>query len=181
MSTTVIYDANVLYPSSTRDLLIRIAIEGLVRARWTDQILDETFRAILRRQPELDGRLERTRHLMNAAIPNVLVRNYEHLIHSINLPDLDDRHVLAAAIASGASVIVTENLKDFPSSELQIHGIIAWQTDDFLVDLVDSHRDAVLEVIEEMAEARTRPPMSFRDVLEQLRRNGLLHTAAKLI
>jgi predicted nucleic acid-binding protein len=180
MSTTVIYDANVLYPSSTRDLLIRIAIRGLVRARWTNQILDETFRAILRRQPELEGRLERTRNLMNDAIPDVLVRDYEHIIQGINLPDVDDRHVLAAAIASGASVIVTENLKDFPQLELKPHGIVAQQADNFLANVVSEHHDIVVEVIKEMAQAKKRPPMNFRDVVEQLHRNGLHHTAAKL-
>jgi hypothetical protein len=43
MSFTVVYDACVLYPSTSRDLLIRLAQAGLVRARWTDEILDEVF------------------------------------------------------------------------------------------------------------------------------------------
>ncbi len=47
MAFVVLYDANVLYPSTLRDLLIRIAQAGLVQAKWTDQILDEVFRNIL--------------------------------------------------------------------------------------------------------------------------------------
>ena len=43
MSIPVLYDACVLYGNEVRDLLIRIAISGMVRAHWTDEILDETF------------------------------------------------------------------------------------------------------------------------------------------
>jgi hypothetical protein len=51
MPVTVVYDANVLYPNTLRDLLIRIAQAGLVRARWTDQILDEMLAALARERP----------------------------------------------------------------------------------------------------------------------------------
>ena len=69
--------------------------------------------------PDLSrGNLERTRQLMEQALPDALVTGYEHLIDSIELPDRDDRHVLAAAVRCGASVIVTLNLGDFPSESL---------------------------------------------------------------
>lgn len=113
-SYTVIYDANVLYPSVLRDLLIRVAQARLVRARWTDRILDETFRNLVANRPDLDPRaLARTRTLMNEAIPDVLVTGYEPLIGILDLPDPDDRHVLAAAIKVGAQMIVTDNLRAF--------------------------------------------------------------------
>ena len=35
---TALYDANILYPAPLRDLFIRIAQAGLVRARWTETI-----------------------------------------------------------------------------------------------------------------------------------------------
>ncbi len=119
MPFVVVYDASVLHPSTVRDLLIRIAQAGLVQARWTDGILDETFRSIVRRRPGLDPqRLERTRSLMNAAIRDVLVVGHEPLIGAVELPDPDDRHVLAAAIKARAQIIVTSNLKDFPPGAL---------------------------------------------------------------
>lgn len=40
---TVVYDANVLYPSILREVLIRLAIGGHLHARWTVMILDEVF------------------------------------------------------------------------------------------------------------------------------------------
>lgn len=120
MSFVVLYDANVLYPSTLRDLLIRIAAAGLVQAKWTEQILDEVFRNIRENRPDLsEAQLTRTRSLMLTAVRDCLVTGYEPLIPSVDLPDPDDRHVLAAAIRARAQVIVTDNLKDFPAQVLR--------------------------------------------------------------
>lgn len=119
MAFVAIYDANVLYPSTLRDVLIRIAQGGLVQAKWTDQILDETFRNILKNHQDIPPeKLDRVRALMNAAIRDCLVRGHEPLIDAVKLPDPDDRHVLAAAIRAKAQVVVTFNLKDFPTDAL---------------------------------------------------------------
>src|SRR5438067_10785424 len=116
---TAIYGANVLHPAPLRDLFLRLAQAGLVRARWTDRIHDEWLRNVLKDNPQLSPeRLARTRTLMNEAVRDCLVTGYEDLIESLTLPDPDDRHVLAAAIRAGASVIVTYNLADFPAGEL---------------------------------------------------------------
>lgn len=78
MAFVAIYDANVLYPSLLRDVLIRVAQRGMVRARWTERILDEVFRNLVSNRPDL-GRttLARTRELMNASVRDVLVEGYE--------------------------------------------------------------------------------------------------------
>ena len=116
---TVIYDACVLYPAPLRDLLMRLAMTDLYRARWTDMIHDEWTRNVLKQRPDLRAEdLERTRSLMNAHVRDGLVTGFEHLIPSVELPDADDRHVVAAAIHGGASLIVTFNLKDFPPAAL---------------------------------------------------------------
>jgi hypothetical protein len=70
MAFIVLYDACVLYPAPLRDLLVRIAKTGIVRARWTDAILDECFRSILEQRPDLKPALERTRELMKQAVPD---------------------------------------------------------------------------------------------------------------
>ncbi len=99
MAFIVLYDACVLYPAPLRDLLVRIAKTGIVRARWTDAILDECFRSILEQRPDLKPKaLERTRELMKQAVPDCLVTGFETLVEGLSLPDRDDRHVLAAAI-----------------------------------------------------------------------------------
>lgn len=87
---------------------------GLVQAKWTDQILDETFRNLKANRPDLSPeRLTRTRELMGDAIRDARVEGYEHRISELELPEPDDRHVLVAAIYSGADLIVTKNLSDF--------------------------------------------------------------------
>jgi len=91
--------------------LIRLAGTGLFRARWTDRILDECFSNIVAARPELEGKLDRTRQLMEKAIPDARVTEYEPIAAGLSLPDENDRHVLAAAIRSGAQVIVTANLR----------------------------------------------------------------------
>src|SRR5438034_8134783 len=94
MSFVVVYDACVLYPSTMRDLLIRIAQAGLVQAKWTEQILDEVFDSLQKDRPDLEpAKLDRTRVLMIRAVRDCLVTGYEPLIPSVSLPDPDDRHV----------------------------------------------------------------------------------------
>src|ERR1043165_3886200 len=99
MAFAVVYDACVLYPAPLRDLLLRLANTGVVRARWSATILDECFRNILKNRPALNpGPLQRTRELMIRAVPDCMVTGFEQLIDGLVLPDVNDRHVLAAAI-----------------------------------------------------------------------------------
>ena len=114
------FDANVLYPSGLRNFLMHLALTGIFRAHWSDEVHKGWIRNLLKNRPDLSrDKLERTRQLVDMAIPDALVTGYEHLIDSIELPDRDDRHVVAAAIRGGAGVIVTRNLADFPTHALR--------------------------------------------------------------
>jgi predicted nucleic acid-binding protein len=117
MSTyPALLDANVLYPAPVRDILIQLAVTDIFHAKWTADIHEEWIRSLLRDQPQRDRAvLERTRDLMDKAVDDCLVTGYRALIPSLDLPDPDDRHVLAAAIAGRCDVIVTQNLRDFPA------------------------------------------------------------------
>lgn len=148
----VVYDANVLYPSALRDVLIRVGLARLVQPKWTDRILDEVFRNLHANRPDLDPtRLERTRRLMNAAIRDVTVTGYEHLIDQLDLPDPDDRHVVAAAIHAEAEVIVTRNLRDFPDDRLSTWSVKAQHPDDFLAELHQEHPEVLGGIVTEIA------------------------------
>lgn len=148
----VVYDANVLYPSTLRDVLIRVGLARLVQPKWTDQILDEMFRNLRANRPDLDpARLDRTRRLMNDAIRDVMVTGYEHLIDQLDLPDADDRHVLAAAIHAEAEVIVTRNLRDFPTDRLHAWGVQAQLPDDFLTELHQNHPNTLSGIVATIA------------------------------
>jgi hypothetical protein len=177
---TVVYDANVLYPAPLRDLLVRLAMAGLVRARWTDDILDEVFRNVAADRPDLEpARLARTRDLMNSAIRDVLVEGHQPLVAGLDLPDPDDRHVLAAAIRCGAQCIVTHNLRDFPRANLEPYGVEAIPPDEFVLDLLDLAPGAVLRVLQEQAAALKRPPTTIEELLEALERNGIRRSVAE--
>lgn len=181
MAFVVLYDANVLYPSTLRDLLIRIAQAGLVQAKWTDQILDEVFRNLAANRPHLDSqKLTRTRDLMNRAVRDCLVTGYESLIEAVDLPDPGDRHVLAAAIKARAQVVVTNNLKDFPLAKLDQWDMEAKSPDGFILDHIDLSRETVYAAVQQIANSRSRPPASFVDVVAMLERDGLVETAASL-
>jgi predicted nucleic acid-binding protein len=177
----VLYDANVLYPSTLRDLLIRIAQAGLVQAKWTDQILDEVFGNLAANRPDLDPqKLARTRELMNKAVRDCLVTGYEPLIDALALPDPDDRHVLAAAIKARAQVIVTSNLKDFPPATLEPWDMEAKSPDEFILDQIDLSRETVYGAVQRIADSMTTPPASLADVLAMLERDGLVESTAAL-
>lgn len=181
MAFVVIYDACVLYPAPLRDLLIRVANTGLVRARWSETILDECFRSILENRPDLRAEaLNRTRELMMKAVPDCLVRGYEALIGGLELPDPDDRHVLAAAICAGAQSIVTFNLKDFPGVNLAPYNVEAKHPDDFVFDAIDLAPGLVTAVVSEQAAALQRPKRTVGELLDTLRDQGLVRSVAKL-
>lgn len=181
MGFTVIYDACVLFPAPLRDLLIRLAQTDVVHARWSDEILDECFRNIVIRRPELDqASLTRTRELMNAAVRDCLVTSYQGLADGLSLPDPGDRHVVAAAIRSGSQAIVTFNLKDFPSATLEPLGIEAVHPDDFVADLLDLAPAIVIQVLDAQAGALRNPPRRLDDLLVTLENNGLAKTVAEV-
>lgn len=181
MAFVVIYDACVLYPAPLRDLLIRVARTGVVRARWSNLILDECFRNILANRPDLPPEaLERTRELMNKAVADSLVTGFEHLVDGLDLPDPDDRHVLAAAVRAGAQAIVTANLKDFPAAKLKPYDVEAIHPDDFLLDLLDLAPGAITSVVVEQAAGLKNPPRTIHDLLGTLRDQGLVRSVAKL-
>jgi predicted nucleic acid-binding protein len=180
MAFIVIYDANVLVGNAQRDLLVRIALTGLVQAKWTDRILDEAFAAVQKSRPDIrPENISRTRQLMIDAVADCLVSGHEPLIEGLHLRDPDDRHVLAAAIKSGAQVIVTAD-KDFTVEDLAPWDIEAKHPDDFILDQIDINDRMVWACVQQIANSHQNPPETVEDVLGQLERSGLVRSAAAL-
>lgn len=174
---TVVYDSNVLYPAPLRDLLMRLALTDLYRARWTDDIHGEWMRNVLKDRPHLTReQLERTRDLMNAHVRDCLVEGYQELIPSLELPDPDDRHVLAAAIRSSADVIVTFNLKHFPPERIAQYGVEAQHPDEFILHLFDLNQVKVCAAAEEQRRNLINPPKTADEFLDILLKQGLPQT-----
>lgn len=178
---TAIYDANILYPAPLRDLFMRLAQAGIVRARWTEAIHDEWIRSVLRNNVELTSeKLARTRSLMNDAVRDCLVIGHDELIDALTLPDPDDRHVLAAAIRAGAEVIVTYNLKDFPAEILAQFEIEAVHPGEFLLSLFDQAPDVVCAAVKRQREGLRNPPKTIQQLLATLEGQGLRRSVARL-
>lgn len=177
----VVYDACVLYPAPLRDLLVQLATTHIFRAKWTELIHDEWTRNLLIKRPDLNAdRLTRIRVLMNQNVPDSLVADFEDLIPTLELPDPDDRHVLAAAIIAEAKIIVTFNLKDFPASILTRYGITAKHPDLFVGDLIEQYPQQILQAIETILARLKHPPQTFARHLETLANQGLPISVALL-
>ena len=110
----VFCDASVLYQAQIRDLLLELCVHhDLFRLRWSRQVQDEWINKLSKSNQKARLNLEKTRKRMEDAVPECLV-SYSSIEDSLQLPDLNDRHVLAAAIHSGSEFLLTENLRDFP-------------------------------------------------------------------
>ena|SRR5450830_559502 len=180
-SFTAFYDANVLYPAPLRDFLMYLALTGVYRARWSAQVHEEWKRNLLLNRPDLTrAQLDRTSSLMDMAVPGGLVTDYEALIEGLQLPDVDDRHVLAAAIKCNASVIVTFNLKDFPEQTLAPLNIEPLHPDDFIADIWDLDQAAVLEAAQRQRRSLKNPPHTASDYLDRLLQQRLPETVKLL-
>jgi hypothetical protein len=156
---------------------MRLALHGLILARWTDAIHDEWIEAVLRDRPDLTReRLQRTRELMDLHAEGSLVTGYERRMQGLELPDMDDRHVLAAAIKAEAGIILTWNLRDFPESALAPHGIKAETPDVLLGCLFEICREDLIHVLRQARLSLKQPSVSASEYLETLRRQGLTRT-----
>lgn len=177
----VVYDACVLYSAPLRDLLIHLAMTNLFQAKWTNQIHDEWIRNVLLNRPDLKlAQLERTKALMNAHVRDCLVTGYERLIPKLKLPDPGDRHVLAAAIHSKSSFIITYNLKDFPQKALAQYAIKAEHPDIFLEQLIVIDQVAVLTAIQILRTNLKKPSINTDEYLATLAKQSLPKTVKEL-
>jgi predicted nucleic acid-binding protein len=171
-----VLDTNVIYPIVIRDLLFWFAFYDLYTPKWSTTIFEEWKNVLIRKgitTEEAEKRVQKA----NSAFPDALVSDYKNLIESLTLPDKNDRHVLAAALKCNADVIVTNNLKDFPDDYLNSFGLKAKSADDFLTDIIDLNQEIALKAFKEMVLNRKNPNMDEFEVLESLRKVGLVDTA----
>lgn len=179
---TALLDACVLYPLAMTDALLSLATAGLFAAKWTTRIEEEWIAALERQRPDLIGRLEVRRHSMREAVVDweIPERAWRYRLPGITLPDENDVHILAAALAGHVDCIVTLNLKDFPAQVLDGFGVEAIHPDTFLVHQWDLEPDTAVEAFRRMRARRRSPSSSPLEFAEALRKAGLPMLAERL-
>ena len=161
--------------------MMRLAVGRLFQPRWSDEIHDERIRSVLSDRPDVTKEsLVPCRGLMDAHVPFCIVADFAWHNPSLTLPDQDDRHVLAAAIHSGAALIGTFNLADFPTAVLSGYSIEAVHPDEFVCRLIDENADGVIFAMRLHRAALNKPPKDSGQYLATLEQCGLKETAARL-
>ncbi|MGL4279358.1 MAG: RSP_2648 family PIN domain-containing protein [Albidovulum sp.] len=165
-------DANVLYPTVLREILIAVAWAGLYTPLWSERILEEWARATVKLGPGAEEIARGEIAVLKAEFPAASVRPREGLEARLHLPDRNDEHVLAAAIAGGADLIVTFNAQDFPRHVLAEEGIARMDPDQFLRALWEKAPEAVAaaaEGVRATAEQLSGEPQPMRALLKRAR------------
>lgn len=176
----VLIDANVLYPTVLREIVLGCAAAGLFEPRWSPRIAEEWARAAARLSPGQEVLARGEIAAAQARFPRASVAPPPELSARLWLPDPHDVHVLAAAIAGHCDAILTMNARDFPRHILAAEGIGRVDPDGFLMDLAGRDRAAVLAVVEAVAAEATRlsgEPWDRRRILKKLR----LHRLARAL
>lgn len=167
-SFVVLLDTCVLFPMSLRDTLLRAAEKGLYKVQFTEKILEELRKNLVTQRGLEESKAQYLVDKVKEGFPEALVSQYESLIPAMTNQE-KDRHVLAAAVKSGAKLIVTENLKDFPQRSLAPFEIEAQRPDQFLINLLYLAPEVMAQIISEQARDLRNPPMGKLELLDVLK------------
>lgn len=173
---TAVLDACVLAGALRRNMLLSLAEAGLFRPRWSIRILGEAQEAIAR---ITKGKSEgaKQRKAIEIAFPEAIVSGFGAFEDKLELPDPNDNHVLAAAIATSVPVIVTDNLKHFPVDRLNPRAIEAISADDFIADTIELDPVEAVQSLKRMREHFNRPTLDASALIYKAEAQGLMQVA----
>ena len=178
---SALLDANVLYSVQSRDILLQLARDSFFEVRWSLAIQNELRKSLGHKAPHVsDAQLERLLSTMNNSFPDALAAGFEDLVESLNLPDADDRHVLAAAIFGGCNLLVTHNIRHFPHEYIRTFGLRVYRPDDFLAALLLSNPRRFCAFVSRVLSRLRNPAYTFDQYVSQFLQNGLVQTSAIL-
>jgi predicted nucleic acid-binding protein len=177
---TVIFDTNVLANALKRNIVLSFAEAGFYRPCWSAHTVDAEFERALIAIGVAPKKARQQKENILKAFPEARVGSNPGLLESLNLPDKDDRHVLAAAIQRKAAVIVTENLKHFPAKCPAPYEIEAFGTDGFIADCIDLAEPDAVKALRTMRARFRKPALDGEELLRKIEANGLTETATLL-
>ena len=164
MTEIVVLDACVLVPYNLCSLLLTLADGELFEPRWSDRILEETERTLVGKLGKPADKIVHRIEAMRDAFPEACVHGFEWMEPGLTC-DPKDRHVLAAAIASNATTIVTANLKDFPDDACAPHDIVVLHPEHFLLGMLAENPEGCAAAVEADAARASRPSLTTADLL----------------
>lgn len=174
-------DANVLHPAFVRSALFWFAAERLFRPHWSDDIVREWEGSVRERFPDVpDKWFTDQLALWNEHFPDARIAGYEPFIDALDLPDPEDRHVLAAAIVGRCAGIVTCNVKHFPRELIAPLGIEISHPDEFIVSVIDLDPERAFKACRLHREAMARTSPTREEYLERFERAGLIQAHQRL-
>ncbi|MFD7153034.1 hypothetical protein ACFV9C_00460 [Kribbella sp. NPDC059898] len=171
-------DANVLRGQLQTDVLLTLADYQTFAPRWSAEVLDE----VRRNRPEgvPETKIQRRLDTMNRAFPRAMVSGYQHLEPQMQA-DSKDKHVLAAAVHSTSTVLVTENVKDFHPPTTGPHAMPVQKLSNFLNEIADENPERTVAAMREMISRTGKEPNTLPELIDKMApQNDLRGFAQKL-
>jgi len=179
---SVVIDANIFFRMWILDPVLTLADEGVFEPLWSDAIMQEASRNLPKAwKGATAAQIAAFLAVVNKAYPYAQVPDWREHMEGLELPDPDDRHVLAAAIAAEATSIVTLNLADFPQTVVNRYGIRVEHPDDFLCRMYDSDPQKADMAIRRMIENKKHPPRTLAEEYTGLDKAGLHGFARRIV
>lgn len=183
---TALADACVLASALKRNILLSFAEEQFFRIRWSETILDETEGAIAKlmarkgiAKPDESSKVQRGR--IESAFEEAMVYGFDPLIPSLEAINEKDRHVLAAAIKTCASVIITDNIKDFDAEYCANFDIEPQSADTFIANCIALAPSASIAVLRKMRDRLKNPSITPDKLITLCEGEAMLKTASLML
>ena len=162
-------DANIFPAVWLLDVMLTLDEEQVIDAVWSERILEEARRALIERRGRTPEQADRLLSFITPMNPTHCIYGWSHLERTLDLPDSDDRHVLAASLMADADFIVTY-IKDFPPTTLERYAVEAVHPDEFLSMMLRRDREGVMRTMDAVVRSKGNPPRTMSEELEHLRK-----------
>jgi predicted nucleic acid-binding protein len=179
---TAIIDACVFFGMLKTDALMSLCSRGLFAAKWSRRIEDEWVSHLTQKLPDRQFQIANRKTQMRLAVPDWEVgdEGIAAIEPGLQLPDPDDKHVLAAAIVGHADCIVTDDKWGFDETVASRYGIEVIDTDSFIVNQLDLDEYQALAALKAMRLRWGNPKATPEDFCMVFEKNRLLSTAQRL-
>ena len=179
---TAVIDACVFYAMLKTDVLMSLCVRGMFAAKWSRRIENEWVGHLSRKMPDKTPQVIGRKEQMRLAVPDweIEEESFASIESALNLPDMNDRHVMAAAIAGRADCIVTDDRIGFDESVAARHHIEVIDSDRFILNQLDLDEYQALAALKAMRLRWSNPKAGPEDFCAAFEKNKLLLTAARL-